>query len=230
MVASIFTIVMMALFLFFNAAYAKHYGTTLCEIQKDQYSCYTVKRGQTWEKLYPNEEKRDLVMRINRMNTEIYSGLKIAIPRSDDLNKLSYSPLPRQIDPPGEKTIIVSIDKLAFGAYSAEGVLRYWGAISSGRGYCRDVHHHCGTPTGKFTIYSKQGKGCVSNKFPVGRGGAPMPYCMFFHGGFALHGSYTVPGYNDSHGCVRLFVNDAEWLNRDFTAEEGETRVIINRD
>jgi len=33
---------------------------------------------------------------------------------------------------------------------------------------------------------------------------------MFFHGGFALHGSPSVPGYNASHGCVRLFDDDAE--------------------
>ena len=43
-----------------------------------------------------------------------------------------------------------------------------------------------------------------------------MPYCMFFHTGFALHGSYEVPGYNASHGCVRLYKEDAKWLNEEF--------------
>ena len=52
-----------------------------------------------------------------------------------------------------------------------------------------------------------------------------MPYCMFFKGGFAMHGSSGVPGYNASHGCVRLFVDDAQWLNQDF-ADIG-TQVII---
>jgi lipoprotein-anchoring transpeptidase ErfK/SrfK len=49
---------------------------------------------------------------------------------------------------------------------------------------------------------------------------------MFFNGNFALHGSYNVPGYNDSHGCVRLFVNDAQWLNQEFTDGE-RTKVIV---
>jgi len=50
---------------------------------------------------------------------------------------------------------------------------------------------------------------------------------MYFHGGFALHGSYEVPGFNASHGCVRLFVPDAEWLNQDFTAGGQKVMVII---
>ena len=52
-----------------------------------------------------------------------------------------------------------------------------------------------------------------------------MPYCMYFHGGQALHGSYEVVNGNISHGCVRLHVNDARWLRFNF-AEPG-TKVII---
>jgi lipoprotein-anchoring transpeptidase ErfK/SrfK len=106
---------------------------------------------------------------------------------------------------------------MAWGAYEANGSLVRWGPASSARGYCPDIGRGCHTVTGRFAIYQKEGRGCYSTKFPVGRGGAPMPYCMFFHGGFALHGSYEVPGYNASHGCIRLFVDDAEWLNEEFT-------------
>lgn len=81
-------------------------------------------------------------------------------------------------------------------------------------------------------MYHKRGRGCVSHKFPLGRGGAKMPYCMFFHRGFAMHGSYDVPGYRASHGCIRLFTRDAEWLNREFidlrSAQRSGTRVIID--
>jgi lipoprotein-anchoring transpeptidase ErfK/SrfK len=48
---------------------------------------------------------------------------------------------------------------------------------------------------------------------------------MFFHGGYALHGSNDVPGYNASHGCVRLVTEDAKWLNTQFV--NVGTRVII---
>lgn len=218
-----------ALFLFANQiAQAKSYGSSLCHTdQETQYSCHTVKRGETWEKLFPNSEKRDLVKRINRMNTQLYPGLKIAVPDSNDTDILKYSPLPTEIDPPGVKTVIVSMTHLAYGAYDANGTLKRWGPISGGKGYCSDVKRRCGTPTGKFAIYTKQGSGCRSTKYPVGKGGAPMPYCMFFHGGYALHGSYIVPGYHDSHGCVRMFVNDAQWLNQEFV--NGYTTVVIKK-
>ena len=54
-----------------------------------------------------------------------------------------------------------------------------------------------------------------------------MPYCMFFHGGYALHGSNFVPDYNASHGCVRMSPDDAQWLNEDFV-QEGLTKVHVH--
>lgn len=212
---------------FFNTtAYAKNYGARICKNDPEFY-CYTVKRHDSWASLYKDPVQKDLVMRINRMNTAIYPGMKIAVPKNLNEPDIDFSPFPKQINPPGEKVIFVSLDPnvLAFGAYDASGNLLYWGPVSGGQGYCPDVHRNCHTKIGTFAIYQKEGGGCYSTKFPVGRGGAPMPYCMFFHGGFALHGSYEVPGYNASHGCVRMFVNDAKWLNQDFT--DIGTRVQI---
>ena len=31
-----------------------------------------------------------------------------------------------------------------------------------------------------------------------------------------MHGSDDMPGYRASHGCVRMFVEDAKWLNHEF--------------
>lgn len=218
---------LMAIFiLFFNTlVYAKKYNAELCH-DSMQYYCYTVKNGETWKTLFPNDAQRDLVMRINRINIQIHPGFVLAIPKSQETHMLDYSPLPTQINPPGEKLIYVSLGQHAFGAYNSNGAMEYWGPVSGGRGYCPDIGRGCHTPLGRYMIQSKGGGGCYSTKFPVGRGGAPMPYCMFFHGGYALHGSYEVPGYNASHGCVRLFVNDARWLNQDFDADK-DTRVII---
>src|SRR3989338_2724883 len=52
-------------------------------------------------------------------------------------------------------------------------------------------------------IFRIGGADCYSNEFPLETGGgAPMPYCLFFHGGAALHGS-TLSGFiNRSGGCV----------------------------
>ncbi len=211
-----------------NPAFAKTYGEKLCKNNSD-YACYTVKRHESWDTLFNDTKQRDLIMRINRMNTKLHKGAIIAIPKSNDNNFMDYSPLPKTIDPPGEKFILVSIHDLAFGAYNPDGSLQYWGPVSTGRDYCPDIGRGCHTSLGTFSIYQKEGAGCVSTKFPVGRGGAPMPYCMYFHKGFALHGSYEVPGYNDSHGCVRMFVTDAKWLNQEFTADEPKMTVIIKK-
>lgn len=211
-----------------SAAYAKTtlYGSRYCS--DPHFFCYKVKRGDSWDKLFkdaPND--RDLAMRINRMNTHLYPGLVIAIPRRSGMNPLDFAPFPKQISAPGERIILVSLDDMAWGAYESNGELERWGPTSSARGYCPDIGHGCHTATGRFAIYSKEGRGCYSRKFPVGRGGAPMPYCMFFYGGFALHGSYEVPGYNASHGCLRIFVDDAEWLNEEFT--DISTPVIVRQ-
>lgn len=206
-------------------------GERLCR-DTLHYDCYKVKRGDTWKKLFPDSHAQDVVMRVNRMNIALYAGLRIAIPKSS-LNRsvLDFSPFPEQITPPGKKMIYVSLhpDVLAFGAYSHTGQLLRWGPVSGARGYCHDIGRSCHTALGTFTLYRKGGKGCVSSKFPVPRGGAPMPWCMFFHGGFALHGSYEVPGFNASHGCIRLMIPDAEWLNQSFSSRDDPVVVIITQ-
>lgn len=206
-------------------AASQRYGTKLC---KDPgYTCVTVKRGQSWASLFPNSYDREIVQRLNRMGTSLYAGMRIAVPDNlENTSLLDISPFPTTIAPPNHNTIIVDPKLLAFGAYDTDGTLVHWGPISAGQNYCSDVKRSCHTITGTYTIYTKQGAGCKSKKFPIGKGGAPMPYCMFFHKGFALHGSPTVPGYNASHGCVRLYKDDAKWLNTQFV-NVGSTQIII---
>ena len=60
---------------------------------------------------------------------------------------------------------------------------------------------------------------------------APMPYAIFFRGGFAIHGTYEVGslGRPASHGCVRLNTGDAATL---FSLVEehgyGGTSIVIS--
>lgn len=105
-------------------------------------------------------------------------------------------------------------------AYDDDGTLVRSGIASGGKNNFR-------TPAGVYSTIEKRGKGCKSSKYPVPRGGAPMPYCMFFHGGFAIHGSNDVPtDRHASHGCVRVEVPEAEWLSKEFM--EIGTPVIIH--
>lgn len=123
--------------------------------------------------------------------------------------------------------INVDLGKRTFTAYDTSGRVVKTGRVSGGKKYCPDLRRGCRTVTGTFTIYSKRGAECRSTRFPVGKGGAPMPYCMFFRGGYALHGSNAVPNYNASHGCVRMIPSDARWLNQNFV-QVGRTRVSIH--
>jgi N-acetylmuramoyl-L-alanine amidase len=61
------------------------------------------------------------------------------------------------------------------------------------------------TPRGWFEIYAKE-PGWVEGPL----GGLYNP--MYFTGGFAIHGSGSVPDYPASHGCVRVSLGDADWL------------------
>jgi len=215
-----------------SAQATQYYGLGLCAYP--QYQCIKIQKGQSWDNLFPDEEKRDIVQRINRTYNTLYPGKEIVVPRNM-VNKtlLDFAPFPLTIKPEGETQVIVDQDKLAWGAYDLSGHLVKWGPISSGRDKCSDSNNSCRTMTGIFYVFSKEGDKCRSNVFPIGRGGAKMPYCMYFHKGFALHGSDDIPGYRASHGCVRMFTRDAVWLNRDFVITANEknnyvgTRVVV---
>lgn len=229
MFSNMVKLVLFALILHTNVVYARsihsyYYGYRICQ-DTAHFSCYITKSSDRWERLFPNEDQMEFEKKLNHINIHLEPGMVLAIPRSSNIELLDYSPFSQQISPPGERIIIVSLSREAWAAYSEQGTLVRWGPVSSARGYCPDIGHGCHTPHGDFSIYEKQGRGCFSTKFPVGRGGAPMPYCMFFHGGFALHGSYELPGYNASHGCIRMFIDDAEWLNEEFT--DIGTRVYV---
>jgi lipoprotein-anchoring transpeptidase ErfK/SrfK len=124
-----------------------------------------------------------------------------------------------------EKVIIVNPNNHSFKAYYANGQLARSGIVTAGNSWCRDIKRACKTKAGTFRIYSLGGPECKSRKYPLPRGGAPMPYCMFFNGGQGLHGSYEVVRANVSHGCVRLQVPDARWLRYNFV--EPGTKVIV---
>lgn len=196
----------------------KHYGYALCDAPG--FTCRKLKNRDTWKKLFPNEKYRDMVMRLNRTNLPLFTRKWIVIP--DNIETLDYndlSPLALKYDTTGEPTILVSLSLLAFAAYNKEGELILWGPISAGKDYCADTKASCKTATGTFRVKRKSDEECISGQFPVvsksKRGGAPMPYCTFFFRGIAFHAS-TLPGYNGSHGCVRLFLEDAQWLNENF--------------
>lgn len=128
------------------------------------------------------------------------------------------SSLPSEIPSFGEKIILVDPRIHQWGAYSEDGRLIRSGLASAGANWCKDIKSPCRTKTGSYRIYSVGDETCISTRFPLPGGGAPMPYCMYFNGNQALHGSpsKSVVYGNISHGCVRMHINDARWLRYQF--------------
>jgi hypothetical protein len=221
-----------------SLSFAGKISLDLCN--QSDYHCMTIKAGDTWETLFNTPKDQDLVQRINRINVHLKPGMVIAIPNHmEELSIYDVSPFPRFIPATGEKSIFVDQSKLAWGAYNEQGELIWWGPASGGIGaqHCAKDQGDCTTPSGSFRIIRKQDENCISTVFPVRAngesGGAMMPYCMHFWRGIALHGSEEVPGYAASHGCVRLFIQDARWLNEEFIDLPGAggklgTRVIVS--
>lgn len=125
----------------------------------------------------------------------------------------------------GSKTFVFDPKRLMWGAYDKNGKLINDGYASGGKGWCSDIRRPCRTPTGSFRVTRKGDASCKSSKFPIGKGGAPMPHCTFFRGGYAIHGSYDVPAHNASHGCIRVQPADASWLSGNFL--DIGTRVVV---
>lgn len=206
-----------------------YYGKELCSYP--EFTCIKVKKSDTWEKRWPDPRQRDIVMRLNRTNLPMTERSWLVVPKNlASLDVLDLSPFPAQMSTGGKNLVLVDLSKLAFGAYNSQGQLLRWGPVSGGKDFCKDIQEPCTTPPGNYFITVKKGSDCFSSVFPVDtQGGAPMPYCMFFYQGYALHGSPAVPGYNASHGCVRLYTEDAQWLNEEFT-KIGTKVVVLDND
>jgi len=145
-------------------------------------------------------------------------------PRSSNNNSNSsswsnswFSSVPRSGPANSKGTIVFNPRESTFAAYDSNGDLVKSGQASGGMSWCNDVGRSCRTPVGTFRVFRKGSADCISNKYPLeDGGGAPMPHCMYFNGGYAIHGSYYVPNRPASHGCIRVTPSNAEWLHSNF--------------
>src|SRR5215831_15756472 len=98
---------------------------------------------------------------------------------------------------------LISVDKsMQQMSVSVDGVPRYRWVVSTGRaGY--------GTPSGTYRPQRME-RTWFSKEYY----NSPMPHSIFFHGGYAIHGSYEIHrlGGPASHGCIRLHPANAATL------------------
>ncbi len=114
-------------------------------------------------------------------------------------------------------TVRVSKSQQMMYVYVDGYMVRAW-PVSTARG-------HYTTPSG---VYSPTGFDPYhrSSKYH----NSPMPYSIFFTGGYAIHGSYDIRnlGSPASHGCIRLHPGDAAELYDLVRGSEG-TKIIISQ-
>ena len=101
---------------------------------------------------------------------------------------------------------------------SVDGVPRYMWRVSTGRG-------GFGTPSGVFRP-QMLARSWFSRKYY----NSPMPYSIFFHGGYAIHGTNYLSqlGGPASHGCVRLHPSNAAVLFGLVQRHRGSTRIVVS--
>jgi L,D-transpeptidase-like protein len=97
-----------------------------------------------------------------------------------------------------------------------DGYIRYMWPVSTGR-------DELATPNGVYTPQRME-----RNWFSSAYYNSPMPYSIFFHNGYAIHGSYAIDklGGPASHGCVRLHPHHAAVLF-DMVQQEGPANTTI---
>jgi len=97
-----------------------------------------------------------------------------------------------------------------------DGYIRYMWPVSTGR-------DNMATPNG---VYAPQR--LERNWFSTAYYNSPMPFSIFFHNGYAIHGSYAIDrlGGPASHGCVRLHPHHAAILF-DLVQQEGPGNTKI---
>jgi len=96
------------------------------------------------------------------------------------------------------------------------GYMRFIWPVSTGR-------DETATPNGVYTPQRLE-----RNWFSSAYYNSPMPYSIFFHNGYAIHGSYAINqlGGPASHGCVRLHPHHAALLF-DLVQQEGPDKTTI---
>ena len=179
-------------------------GTTAASGSSSSASVHVVRRGENLYRiaLRYGTTVQALASANNLANTWlIHVGQRLAIPERG-----SSSPAPASAPvsaPTAGKWIDIKLISQSLVAYEGQRPV-YWATVSTGLAR---------TPTvkGRFRIYSKYRSTTMAGP---GYRYTNVPYVMFFHRGYSIHGCYWHNNFGQpmSHGCVNMRISDAQWL------------------
>lgn len=159
---------------------------------------------------------RDFVDGVEQLEVDGREYLRMAddrYVRVDDLRLGEPQTPPEGIDPQEGRWIDVQLSKQLLVAYEGERPV-FTTLVSTGRKGTEEEPFD--TPTGTFTIKTKHVSSTMDGN--TASDGAysiqDVPWAMFFHGSYALHGAFWHGGFGSrrSHGCINLAPADARWL------------------
>jgi lipoprotein-anchoring transpeptidase ErfK/SrfK len=112
-------------------------------------------------------------------------------------------------------TVRIDNSEQRMRVYVGGGLAYSWAVSTALRGYR--------TPPGNYRVQRME-RMWHSRKYDM----SPMPYSLFFHGGYAIHGTYSIRqlGRPASHGCVRLHPANARALFA-LVRSYGGARVVV---
>ena len=150
-----------------------------------------------------NNYQLNTILALNRVEkNRLRPKSPIVIPEcvSEDFN--AYSPFPEEVNMLQciPKTVLINKRVQAFALYE-NGELVKWGPVSTGKNSTK-------TPSGlNYGNYKAQRKISTVDESWV------LPYYFNFMNfeGVGVH-QYALPGYPASHGCVRLYMDDAKYI------------------
>lgn len=132
-----------------------------------------------------------------------------------------------------QKYLLVDLNNLIWKAIDENGVIIKTGKAVGGSYKCSDAPRSCKTKFGIYSVLKKYGYVRRSDLYPITCKdkkvcGSKMYWqSKIDWSGISIHGvsDKMLPDYNASHGCIRVSIQNAYWLNKYFL--EVGTKVII---
>lgn len=162
-------------------------------------------KKEFWKDLMTKYNSKEFgnILALNRIDfAHRYAVTSLVVPRDSWSSFLQLAPFPIQVESliDIEKIVVFSYRLHAFAVYD-HGTLLRWGPTSMGK-------KSTPSPTGLFSVNWKK-KLAISTVDPSWK----LPWNVNIHNtmGIGWH-QYALPGYHASHGCLRLLMEDAEWL------------------
>jgi LysM repeat protein len=179
-------------------------GTTAASSYSSSGSVHVVQRGENLFRiaLHYGTTVQALALANNLSSTSlIHVGQRLAISGG---GSASPAPAPSSVSAPtAGKWIDINVATQSVVAYEGQRPV-YWATVSTGL-------RRTPTVKGRFRIYSKYRSTTMSGP---GYRYTNVPYVMFFHRGYSMHGCYWHNNFGQpmSHGCVNMRTSDAQWV------------------